>query len=197
MNNNNTRTKIIEAMYHLVAEKGYEKASINNICKEVGITKPSVYYYFDSKEDIFLAVLDGLYPLIDYTKEAGFEAIDDIQSYREKLIGLGFSLIESYRDDTERRMFLAELSIQSARIASVWNHKARLDQANMEAWEAILKHGIKIGALDKQLNAELCAQTLFVISAGISDSIVNRDAVDAKSIWKCTINHLFSQCNQL
>lgn len=191
MNDNSTRSKIIEAMYHLVAEKGYDKASINNICKEVGITKPSVYYYFDSKEDIFLAVLDGLYPLISYTKEAGFEAIGDIQSYHEKLIGLGISLIESYRDDTERRMFLAELSIQSERIASVWDHKARLDQANIEAWEAILKHGVKIGALDNQLDTGLGAQTLFVISAGISHSIANKDAVDAKSIWKDTINHLF------
>lgn len=191
MNDNSTRSKIIEAMYYLVAEKGYDKTSISHICKKVGITKPSVYYYFESKEDIFLAVLDGLYPLIDQTKEAKFEAIDDIKSYREKLIGLGFSLIESYRDDKERRKVLEELNIQSERIASVWNHKARLDQANIETWEAILKHGVEIGALDKQLNTELRAQTLFVITAGISQSIAFRDAVDSKSIWKDTIDCLF------
>ena len=191
MSDNNTKSKIIEAMYHLVAEKGYDKASINHICNDVGITKPSVYYYFRSKEEIFLAVLDRLYPLTDYIKEAGFDAIDDIKSYREKLIGLGFSLIESYRDDTERRLVLAEVSIQSERITSVWDHKARFDQAKIETWEAILKQGVEIGAFDKQFNTELCAQTLYVILAGISYSIAYKDKVDAKSIWKDAIDHLF------
>ena len=191
MNDNSTRSKIIDAMYRLVAEKGYDKTSISQICKDVGITKPSVYYYFDSKEDIFLAVLEGLYPLLKYIQEAGFDKIDDINAYREKLIGVGFSLIESFRDDRERRRVLAELSIQSERMASVWDHKARLDQANIEAWEDILKQGIEIGAFDKQLNVKLRAQTLFVITAGISQSIAYKDAVDAKAIWKDVIENLF------
>ena len=33
-------------MYDLVAEVGYDKASIGKICDFVGISKPSVYYYF-------------------------------------------------------------------------------------------------------------------------------------------------------
>ena len=46
-------------MYDLVAEVGYDKASIGKICDFVGISKPSVYYYFPSKEEIFTTLLDA------------------------------------------------------------------------------------------------------------------------------------------
>ena len=45
---NATRQKIIDAMYHLIAEYGYDKASLSKLCDAVGITKPSIYYYFQS-----------------------------------------------------------------------------------------------------------------------------------------------------
>ena len=55
-------------MYDLVAEVGYDKASIGKICDRVGISKPSVYYYFPSKEDIFTTLLDSMFPTIDYQR---------------------------------------------------------------------------------------------------------------------------------
>ena len=56
-------------MYDLVAEVGYDKASIGKICDFVGISKPSVYYYFPSKEEIFTTLLDSMFPTIDYQRD--------------------------------------------------------------------------------------------------------------------------------
>ena len=64
-----TRKKILDAMYDLVAEVGYDKASIGKICDFVGISKPSVYYYFPSKEEIFTTLLDSMFPTIDYQRD--------------------------------------------------------------------------------------------------------------------------------
>lgn len=38
------------------AERGYEGASLNQIIEGAGISKGSLYYYFDDKEDLFLTV---------------------------------------------------------------------------------------------------------------------------------------------
>ena len=37
----------------LFAEKGYAATSTREICQRAGITKPVLYYYFGSKEDLF------------------------------------------------------------------------------------------------------------------------------------------------
>ena len=50
---NDTKQAILDAAVKLVEEKGYAETSILDICKECGITKPTFYYYYKSKEDIF------------------------------------------------------------------------------------------------------------------------------------------------
>jgi AcrR family transcriptional regulator len=55
-----TRDQIIEAALHLFATKGFAQTGMDEIAKEVGITKPAVYYYFDSKDTLFKELLAGV-----------------------------------------------------------------------------------------------------------------------------------------
>ncbi|MFB6351373.1 MAG: TetR/AcrR family transcriptional regulator, partial [Bradymonadaceae bacterium] len=40
------------------ADKGYERASLNAIIEKAGISKGSLYYYFENKQDLFSTVLE-------------------------------------------------------------------------------------------------------------------------------------------
>lgn len=40
------------------ADKGYERASLNKIIEKAGISKGSLYYYFENKEDLFTTVAE-------------------------------------------------------------------------------------------------------------------------------------------
>jgi AcrR family transcriptional regulator len=51
-----TKEKIQQAAYKCVAKYGFEKTTLEDIAKEVGLNKASLYYYYKSKEDIFLEV---------------------------------------------------------------------------------------------------------------------------------------------
>ncbi len=42
------------------AAKGYERASLNEIIDEAGISKGSLYYYFENKEDLFSTVVESV-----------------------------------------------------------------------------------------------------------------------------------------
>jgi AcrR family transcriptional regulator len=55
-----TKNKIKEAACRQLAEKGYEKTTLSSIAKEVGIKTPSIYAFFKSKEDLFIAVYKDL-----------------------------------------------------------------------------------------------------------------------------------------
>lgn len=47
---NETLASIINVSYSLFAKHGIAKTTYTMIAKEVGIAKPSIYYYFDSIE---------------------------------------------------------------------------------------------------------------------------------------------------
>lgn len=51
-----TKERIIAVAYNLFSEKGYN-ATLDEIAKVVGIRTPSIYSHFESKEELFLAVI--------------------------------------------------------------------------------------------------------------------------------------------
>jgi len=50
---------LLVAGIDLFAEKGYASTSVREIVSAAGVTKPVLYYYFQSKEGLFRAILDS------------------------------------------------------------------------------------------------------------------------------------------
>lgn len=60
------RNDILEVSAQLFKKKGYSGTSMQDIAGEVGILKGSIYYYFNSKNEIFREVLDnGVNPVLE------------------------------------------------------------------------------------------------------------------------------------
>ena len=55
-----TRDAILDATDRLLAHYGYKKMTIDDLAKEVGIGKGSVYLHFDSKQEIALSHIDRI-----------------------------------------------------------------------------------------------------------------------------------------
>ncbi|MFA9444833.1 TetR/AcrR family transcriptional regulator [Egicoccus sp. AB-alg6-2] len=53
-----TREELLDAAARVFAERGYHAASVDLVADAAGYTKGAVYSNFDSKEDLFLALLD-------------------------------------------------------------------------------------------------------------------------------------------
>ncbi len=78
----NMRDEILEVTAQLFKKKGFTGTSMQDIAKEVGILKGSIYYYFNSKNDIFREVLNnGINPVL---KNAELIVAEKLSS-REKL----------------------------------------------------------------------------------------------------------------
>ena len=58
-----TAVKIMNAAEHLFLQRGYKAVSINDIIKAAEVTKPTLYYYFADKEELFVQM--GLSVLAD------------------------------------------------------------------------------------------------------------------------------------
>jgi len=90
-----TRQKLVEAARRLFLDKGYEATGIAEILRESGVNSGSLYYFFKTKEDLLLAVLDFyvelMYPVV---MQPVFERVADpierifgvLDGYRQMLI---------------------------------------------------------------------------------------------------------------
>jgi AcrR family transcriptional regulator len=51
-----TRQRILDVALDLFTEQGYDGTSLRQIAERLSITKAAIYYYFESKEDILMAL---------------------------------------------------------------------------------------------------------------------------------------------
>jgi len=69
--------QMLDAAVAVFAERGYHGASMDEIAAGAGVTKPMVYSYFGSKEDLYLACIDHAGTrLMEAVDEAGTEERD-------------------------------------------------------------------------------------------------------------------------
>jgi AcrR family transcriptional regulator len=53
------RAQILQAASRVFARKGYHAANVSDVSAEAGVSQGTVYHYFDSKEDLFMAVFEA------------------------------------------------------------------------------------------------------------------------------------------
>ena len=54
------RERVLSASVEMFSKRGYRATSMNDIAAEVGLSKPTLYHYFRSKEDILVRLYEDL-----------------------------------------------------------------------------------------------------------------------------------------
>ena len=54
----NARERVLDTAIRIFAQKGYAGTSVREIAEKAGVSKPVLYYYFKSKEGLFLSILE-------------------------------------------------------------------------------------------------------------------------------------------
>ncbi len=94
------RAEIVIAARSVFARKGFARGIIDEIAKEAGVAKGTVYLYFRSKKEIYRAVLDVD---MEFLTRASLERIDAATSIREKV--KAFALVRLENSDAKREFF--------------------------------------------------------------------------------------------
>ncbi len=55
------KKRIIDAAYKIFYKKGYHNSTMDDIAREVGVSKASLYSYFKSKEELLQAATNEIF----------------------------------------------------------------------------------------------------------------------------------------
>ncbi len=100
------RESIIEAAQVLFEKKGFEQTTVDEIAAEAELGKGTIYSYFKSKEEIYIAILEKR---LDFLEQKMKEAVANPKSASDALYGLYDAFIEYHR---ERKGFIDTLFVQ-------------------------------------------------------------------------------------
>ena len=51
------RQQILEAALKVFSQKGFHAANVSDVAAQAGVSQGTIYWYFDSKDDLFMAAL--------------------------------------------------------------------------------------------------------------------------------------------
>ena len=66
--------RILQSALGLFTQKGYDATSVREICEAAGITKPTLYHFYKSKDGVYRALVDGVLEEFRRTLLAELEA---------------------------------------------------------------------------------------------------------------------------
>ena len=59
-----TRRRLIDAALEVMRQSGYASLTISKVTQRAGVTNGAMQYHFRSRDDLLLAVLDAVYPVL-------------------------------------------------------------------------------------------------------------------------------------
>ena len=65
---------ILKVAARLFAERGYERTTLEMVADELGLSKPSLYYYLKSKEDILADIFQEIFQRILESAQRGYRS---------------------------------------------------------------------------------------------------------------------------
>ena len=175
-----TRQEILEAARHEFVEHGLAGARVEAIAARTATVKRMIYYYFGSKEGLYLAVLEQAYAGIR-TAELGLDL-------------LGLEPVEAIRRLVEFTFDYQEANPGFSRLVSIENihngaHMARsepiqsVNQGVIEIMTAILEKGQRSGVFRSDVSA---VDVHMLISAFCFFRVSNRHTFGL--LFKCDLS---------
>lgn len=137
-----TRAEIVAAAERRFAERGFEATRLEDIAADVGIRRAAIFYHFGDKQDLYRAVLDGVFG--DWT-----EALPTDGSAAERLE----TSLTGWIDYVAQRPSVARLILREAANSQPGDLSpfVRAGSASVEWFRAVIDEGIASGALEPQI----------------------------------------------
>lgn len=157
------KEKIFKAAVNCFNDKGYYETTIDDIAARVKVSKGLIYYYFDSKKDLFLE-------LFQYRVSRYFQQIKKyIQGEKYPDVRLKMFINKSseiLEDNEDFFKFCLEFLSLGVREPEIRNVMTIFYKDSIDTFKGLLEEGVKSGRF-KDLGSDRVARTIYFLFMGV------------------------------
>lgn len=149
------KEEIRKTAANLFSQKSYHDVTMDDIAEKVGVAKGTIYLYFDSKENLYLEILEETYEEIEAILERETAKSDPAPEKLKKVLGLIFDF---YLQNLDVLRILSRDETHLIREHFEFTEHWRLRRIKL--YRKILEKGINEGSF-RSSNTELTALIIF------------------------------------
>jgi AcrR family transcriptional regulator len=164
-----TRERIIASAARVFGQKGFQRASLDQVASDAGLTKGAIYWHFKSKNDLYFALLDSRF-------------LRDISAMRESVDAMMVTATHETAPDLMARIFSAGLQRFTSDpdwprlFVEVMGHarepevRERIAQFYEQGWEfagAMVRDMQAAGLIRRDISPDFLASFWFAIGDGL------------------------------
>jgi AcrR family transcriptional regulator len=172
------RDRVLDATERLLARWGYQKTTMEDLAREAGVAKRSIYLHFGSKDGVALASIDRIVarlverlralaasdlPVADKLRQMLITRVlfrfDSVRDYYHSLDDLFVSLRPAYMARRER-WFQAEAAVFAEVLQKVCKHPVEVAKSLLLATNALLPYSLTAKELGRRGEVEKKAARL-------------------------------------
>ncbi len=172
-----TKAEILQIAFEEFAESGLLGANADAIAAKAGITKRLIFYYFNSKEELFIAVLEMAYGKMRLAEEdLHLETLEPEAAIRR----LAEFTFDFHQANPEFVRLVAIENIHRGRHIQRSEKLTRMTRPVIGQIERVLARGKTLGAIRPEIDAYELHATLNALSIF---SVANRHTFEAQFRW--------------
>ncbi|PGB01244.1 TetR/AcrR family transcriptional regulator [Bacillus toyonensis] len=186
-----TFSSIMEVSYRLFAEYGIAKTTYTMIAEEVGIAKPSIYYYFKSKDALIESIFTELCKDMQFSSFFHTEEFTK-ENFIEKCVEIGFTIIDEQQSDPYFNRVLQEYVLLSSRNDMYKDRLLTVQKEYLYGFESLLTKANELQLIENK-NLVSKAHMLALILDNIGNFMMFNMNMDYKQIWIESVNSIFER----
>jgi AcrR family transcriptional regulator len=174
-----TREHIIKVACRLFLQNSFKEVTLNELVRNTGLSKGAFYHYFESKEQLFLAVLDFFFSSVmihhyeNYSRESFYkfyhDYADEIKSFGQQ------SILNSLGNESEEEfnMNYFTMAIDALKLFPEYRSKMAEEQKNeLGIWSEMIKMARKNGEIQSAMSDEEIARIFMYLSDGVAMHLI-------------------------
>jgi AcrR family transcriptional regulator len=138
------RDLILDAVDSLLAKYGFGKMTMEDVARQVGIGKGTIYLHFPSKEELVLAHIDRIAEAVVRKLEAEAASTDTVDRRLRRMLVL--RVLVRFDSVAHYSQSLGDL-LASVRAPLLIRRQGHFEK-EAAVFEAVLREGARVGALD-------------------------------------------------
>jgi TetR/AcrR family fatty acid metabolism transcriptional regulator len=177
------KKQILDAATIVFSRQGYDKTRMDDIAQEAGLSKGSLYWYFKSKKDLFLALLGAT------TAEMikAMSEIDRAQGSASERIRLLTNPLREMMGGTDLAKNIAGFFLQHQRDESVQKAVNEVYRSFIDLFAAVIRDGIASGEFREDFDAEHAASALAAAFDGLEIQVLLLPELDWQTLLDQTV----------
>lgn len=180
---NDTKEYIITVASGLFLQRSYKEVTMKDIVEKTGLSKGAFYHYFESKEQLFMEVLDFFFTSVmkhayeKYSRESFYKFYHD---YANEVINFGKLYLKKFKIEENPREFnMNYFSLAFDALKLFPEFRAKMIEGleeELKVWSEVIKKARESGEIKSPMTDLEIAKTFIYLGDGVGMHMIMRGA---------------------